>query len=71
MHEVDCAQEHADYEAMFCCGLAPEFAYREALRAGLGRIRGIRMLRAVYSLSLEEASTIGEERSATGMAPRE
>jgi hypothetical protein len=53
--------EHERYELMAKNGATAPEAYREAALAGLGRLRGIRMLRAVFSLSLEEATAISEK----------
>ena len=46
------------YESMRDAGSSPEEVYRAATRDGLDSITRIRLIRAVYSLSLREAKEV-------------
>jgi hypothetical protein len=52
--------EYGKYENMRAAGASPRDAYREAAMAGLGKLQGIRMLRAVFGMSLEEAAAVAD-----------
>lgn len=47
--------EFEQYEALKRAGLSPATVYRAAHGAGMGDIDAIRMIRAVFGLSLREA----------------
>ena len=51
-------EEYAEYELMRQSGAGPANACSRALASGTGRIWAIRMLRAVYALSLEDSTEV-------------
>jgi hypothetical protein len=50
--------DFSKYERMKDAGSSPEDVYREAARSGVDPITRIRMIRAVYSLSLGQAKEV-------------
>ena len=50
--------DFSKYEMMKGAGSSPEQVYREAVRSGVDPITRIRLIRAVYSLSLGQAKEV-------------
>ena len=52
------SDDFSQYESMRDAGSSPEEVYRAATRDGLDSITRIRLIRAVYSLSLRQAKEV-------------